>query len=137
LTLKCNENMGSKTLSGSWFGLPSTSNNFSHKHYPKKKTRFFGFLLRLGICVWNEMKCQLWPITWKFIWTSNFALFQNPGSKIWVSIWKLKVDLQITLKMKVKVIVKVIVQSAPSYPTIFVLNIFLFNRDVSSYLAVN
>jgi len=41
-----------------------------------------------------------------------------------VSIRK-KVDLQITLKMKVKVIVKVIVQSAPSYPTIFVLNYFI------------
>jgi len=25
--------------------------------------------------------------------------------------------------------------STPSYPTIFVLNIFLFNRDVPSYLA--
>jgi len=48
----------------------------------------------------------------------------------------LKVDLQITLKMKVKIIVKVIVQSAPSFPIISVLNIFLFNRDVSSYLAV-
>jgi len=38
--------------------------------------------------------------------------------------------------MKVKVIVTVIVQSAPTYPIIFVLNVFLFNRDVSSYLAV-
>jgi len=38
--------------------------------------------------------------------------------------------------MKVKVIVKVIVQSAPSYPTIFVLNIFLFKKSLYLFVII-